>query len=243
MKKLLKRLIPVFLLIIPAGSFFIYTEIYYHADKTALTALVSDKTVTFSATGYGWYFDGPSEENVLCFYPGAKVEETAYAPLLRRLAEQGVDVCLVKMPFRFAFFGANKANEILAEYDHPNQYIGGHSLGGAMAADYASGHEDSVSGVILLAAYPTKSLSDSMALISIYGSKDGILHMDKVREGREYAPISYTETVIDGGNHAQFGNYGEQRGDGNAAVSREEQQEQTVKCIIQHINHGKINGG
>lgn len=237
MKKILKRLIPVFLLIVLAGSFLVYAGIYYHADESALKALASDGTVTVSAAGYGWYFDGPSEENVLCFYPGAKVEETAYAPLLHELAEQGVDVCLVKMPFRFAFFGANKADEVLAAYDHPNKYVGGHSLGGAMAADYAADHAQDLSGVILFAAYPTKELNDSLVLISIYGSADGILNMDKVREGRAYAPSGYTETLIDGGNHAQFGNYGEQRGDGTAAVSREGQQAQAVSSIIQNIRH------
>ena len=237
MKKILKRLIPVFLLIVPAGSFLVYAGICYHADEPALKALASDGTVTVCATGYGWYFDGPSGENVLCFYPGAKVEETAYAPLLFRLAEQGVDVCLVKMPFRFAFFGANKAEEVLAAYDYPNKYVGGHSLGGAMAAVYAADHAQDLSGVILFAAYPTKDLSDVPVLVSIYGSEDGVLNVDKVREGREYAPADYTETVIEGGNHAQFGNYGEQRGDGNASVSREEQQEQTVSSIIQNIRH------
>ena len=237
MRKILKRLIPVFLLIVFAGTFLVYAGIYYHADESALKALASDGTVTVSATCYGWYFDGPSGENVLCFYPGAKVEETAYAPLLHELAEQGVDVCLVKMPFRFAFFGANKADEVLAAYDHPNKYVGGHSLGGAMAAAYAADHAQDLSGVILFAAYPTKDLSGIPVLISIYGSEDGVLHMDKVISGRAYAPADYTETVIEGGNHAQFGNYGEQRGDGTAAVSREEQQAQAVNSIIQNIRH------
>ena len=106
-----------------------------------------------------------------------------------------------------------------------------------MAAAYAADHAQDLSGVILFAAYPTKNLSGIPARISIYGSEDGILNMDKVINGREYAPTGYTETVIDGGNHAQFGNYGEQRGDGNAAVSPEEQQEQAVSSIIQNIRH------
>ena len=245
MKKIYKRLIPMFLIILLAGSFLLYAGKYYHADETALQALGSGETVTVSgagetvtvsATGYGWYFNGPSEENLLCFYPGAKIEETAYAPLLRMLAARGMDVCLVKMPFRFAFFGTNKAEKVLAGYDHPNKYIGGHSLGGAMAAVYAADHAGTLSGVILLAAYPTKPLGDVPALISIYGSEDGILNTDRVLSGRAYAPDRYTETVIAGGNHAQFGNYGEQRGDGATAVSREEQQEQTVTVILQNVN-------
>ena len=236
MKKIWKRFIPVFLAIILAGSFFLYAGNYYHADETARQALLSGDTVTVSATGYGWFFNGPSEENLLCFYPGAKIEETAYAPLLRMLAERGMDVCLVKMPFRFAFFGVSKAEKVLAGYDHPNKYIGGHSLGGAMAAIYAADHAETLSGAILLAAYPTKPLGDVQALISIYGSEDGILNTDRVLSGRAYAPGRYTETVIAGGNHARFGNYGEQRGDGTAAVSREEQQEQTVTVILRNVN-------
>lgn len=235
MKKKLKWLIPACLVTVLAVSFFIYAGIYYHADGSAVKALAPNKTVSVTETDYGWYFDGPSEEDLLCFYPGAKVEETAYAPLLHRLAEQGVDVCLVKMPFRFAFFGVEKAEKILAGYDHPNKYVGGHSLGGAMAANYASKHAEELSGVILLASYPTEDLDDGLILISIYGTEDGVLNTSRVKDGRRHAPERYTENVIEGGNHAQFGNYGEQKGDGKALVSREEQQEQTVNTILQAI--------
>ena len=107
-------------------------------------------------TEYGWFLDGPSEENALIFYPGAKVEETAYAPILHRFAEEGMDVCLVKMPFRLAFFGISKASDVMAQYEYENWYIGGHSLGGAMSAVYAADHGDELKGIVLLAAYATK---------------------------------------------------------------------------------------
>ena len=102
---------------------------------------------------YGWYLDGPSEEDALIFYPGAKVDEKAYIPILYRFAEEGMDVCLVKMPFHLAFFGMNKAADVMHQYSYANWYIGGHSLGGAMAANYAADHGDRIRGLVLLAAY------------------------------------------------------------------------------------------
>ena len=235
MKKSLKLAICLLIAALMVSSILIYTETYYHADAEALAAMVSDEEVKVAQTDYGWFFDGPSAENVLVFYPGAKVEETAYAPLLHRLSSEGVDVCLVKMPLRFAFFGANKANEIGELQNYPNIYIGGHSLGGAFAANYAAEHGENLDGVILLAAYATKPLDSHLTVLDIYGSEDGIVNMDRIIEGRNYVPEQYDESVIQGGNHAQFGNYGEQKRDGEASITSETQQVQTVQAILQSI--------
>lgn len=181
----------------------------------------------------GLYLDGPGDETALIFYPGAKVEYTAYLPLLSELADQGIDCFLVKMPCNLAIFGQNKAKKIMDSYEYDHWYLSGHSLGGAMAASYASGHLESLNGLVLLAAYPTKSLkSDSFSVLSLYGSEDGVLNMEKVEEGNSYMPTDYAEICIESGNHAQFGNYGEQKGDHAAKISREEQQAQTVEAIL-----------
>lgn len=154
-------------------------------------------------------------------------------PLLSDLAERGIDCFLVKMPCNLAFFGQNKAEKIMGFYEYDHWYLSGHSLGGAMAASYASGHLESLDGLVLFAAYPTKSLkSDSFSVLSFYGSEDGVLNMKKTEEGKAYMPADYAEVCIEGGNHAQFGNYGEQKGDHAAKISREEQQAQTVEAIL-----------
>lgn len=230
-----KWLIPLLILVILAGAFLIYTGSYYHADASALAALDSDEAVTVIPTDYGWLLDGPSETDALIFYPGAKVEETAYAPLLHGLAAQGMDVCLVKMPFRLAFFGLSRADAVMAQHDYGRWYIGGHSLGGAMAAIYAAGHADNLAGVALLAAYPTKALDSGLRVLSLYGSEDGVLNRAKLEKGRPYMPPSARECVIEGGNHAQFGNYGPQAGDGAAAISAQEQQRRTADEILQYF--------
>ena len=210
--------------------FLLYTSDYYRADTAALQAMESDD-IRVTRTGYGWYFDGPSETDALVFYPGAKVEETAYAPLLRRLAENGIDVCLVKMPFRLAIFGLNAAERVMKEHAYDAWYICGHSLGGAMSAAFAEKHD--LDGVILLAAYPIGTVEEPMLLL--YGSEDGVVNRERLSAAGEFGSVE--EHVLDGGNHAQFGNYGPQKGDGIPAITTEEQQDETVRLIVEWMEH------
>lgn len=210
-----------------------YVNDYYHADEKVQQYLQKKESVSVTEMSDGLYLDGPGDNSAMIFYPGAKVEYTAYLPLLSDLAEQGIDCFLIKIPCNLAFFGQNKAEKIMDSYEYDHWYLSGHSLGGAMAAAYASGHLENFNGLVFLAAYPTKSLkSDSFSVLSLYGSEDGVLNMEKVEEGRAYMPVDYAEVCIEGGNHAQFGNYGEQKGDHAAKISWEEQQAQTVEAIL-----------
>ena len=218
-------ILPAALLLLIAAALLVFALSYYRAGDQALPALRSD-SVTVEETAFGWRFDGPSTERALIFYPGARVAAASYAPLLHRLAEEGVDVLLVDMPLHFALFGEDRADAIMAQYDYARWYIGGHSLGGVSAVRYAASRE--LAGIVLLAAYPTETVDEPMLLI--YGSEDGVLNMERVEEAPRYGRV---ETVrIPGGNHAQFGDYGEQAGDGAATVSAREQQEETVAAIV-----------
>ncbi len=224
-----KRLwIPAALLAALIAGFFLYTAVYYRADQTARDALVSDGTVQVTEKDYGWFFDGPSQTRALIFYPGGKVEETAYAPLLRLLAEQGTDVCLVKMPLRLAVLAPGRAEKVLAAHDYEEWFIGGHSLGGAMAADFAAKHPGRFRGLALLAAYPTGPLDPELRVLSVVGSEDGVINRQKLAEGEQFFPERVQIAVIPGGNHAGFGSYGPQRGDGAALISPEEQWAETA---------------
>lgn len=205
-----------------------YGSDYYRVD--AEQYLQSTDTVQVAEIDNGLFFDGAGTDTAVIFYPGAKVEYTAYAPILMSLAENGVDCFLLEMPYNMAIFGINRADDILEEYSYEHWYISGHSLGGAMAASYAANHTAELDGVILLAAYATKTLDD-LPTLAIYGSEDGVLNMEDLEDGRQYAE-DYTEICIEGGNHAGFGRYGEQSGDGMASISQEEQWEQTVEIIL-----------
>ena len=209
--------------------------IYYSADETALQYMESDEAVCVTETAYGWLFDGPSEDTAWIFYPGAGVEETAYAPLLHSLAEQGMDVCLMKLPLRMAFFKEDAAEAALQAHDYSRWYIGGHSLGGVIAASYAVEHADAFSGVILLASYPIKQLPDTLTELLLVGSEDHVINRNSLQKARKYAPEHYVEYVMEGGNHAQFGSYGKQLGDGAAEISAEDQVRETVRAILDHL--------
>lgn len=235
MKKL-KFILPLVILalIIAAGAW--YVNDYYHSEVSVETYSENGDAVKVVEIDEGLFLDGSGERDAVIFYPGAKVEYTAYLPLFYALAEQGVDCFLVKMPFNLAFLGMNKADDIMAGYDYEHWYLAGHSLGGAMAASYASGHLDALDGLILLAAYPTKDLKvEDFRVLSVYGSEDGVVNRDKLADGRQWMPENYTELCIEGGNHAWFGDYGEQKGDGKATISRKAQQEQTVEAILKML--------
>ena len=214
----------------------IYFGIFYHARASAYAYLESRGSVTVMRTDGGWLFDGPGEEAGFIFYPGGKVEAEAYAPLMNRIAEDGADCFLVVFPFHFAIFGADKAGDIMASYDYDRWYLAGHSLGGVTAAAYAAKNPDDVTGIILLASYSTKKLDEGMKVLSIYGSLDQCLEMGAYQANKENLPDGFTEIIIDGGNHSQFGDYGEQDGDGKAAISAETQQEQTAEAVSDYIN-------
>lgn len=233
-----KRIIPVLILFLAVLGSGLYVSDYYHADQTALEALSSDASVLVEKTDGGWVFDGPSGTRALVFYPGAKVETAAYAPLARELAREGMDVYLLEMPFHLAFLDIGAAGRVLDSASYEEWYVGGHSLGGAMAADYAAENGDRLAGLILLAAYPTKELDADLTEVLLYGSEDKVVNREKIREGEAYAPDSCFEYEIPGGNHAQFGSYGVQKGDGRALISEEDQQKETVRLILDSLGEG-----
>jgi hypothetical protein len=229
--KIFAAIIVVIVAVVSAG-FLIYVSDYYKADDMAVTVMNGDKSLKFEGNLVIMPSKTPSDTGII-FYPGGKVEHTAYIPLLEKLTKEGINCVLVKMPFNLAVLNPNAADEVLEKLpDIKNWYIGGHSLGGAMASSYISKNKAKVKGLILMGAYIYGNVPASNAL-TIYGSQDKVLDKSKV---------NYTENVfvIEGGNHAQYGNYGEQAGDGKAVISREKQQEITTAEILRYItNKGK----
>ena len=220
------------LLALAAG---IYLGRYSRSDPEVSQFLESGGSVTVERISGGWRFDGPGEGSAVIFYPGGKVETEAYAPLLYRLAESGEDCFLAEMPVRLAITKVGAAADIMAGYDYDEWILAGHSLGGAAAAMYAARDGSGTDGLVLLAAYPTKPLPDGLRLLSVYGSEDGVLDLGRYEGGKACWPRDSAELVIEGGNHAQFGDYGVQKGDGDALISREEQQRMTVDAVLRWL--------
>ena len=192
-------------------------------------------SVMISEIDKGLFLDGPGTENALIFYPGGKVEYTAYLPLLHRIASEGLDCFLTAMPGNLAILDMDRADDIMASYSYDHWYLGGHSLGGAVAAMYAAKAEVPPEGLFLLAAYPTKQLPD-IRVLELYGSEDQVLNREKLEKTAKYLPADATVMEIPGGNHAQFGDYGMQDGDGMASIPAEVQQEITKEMILKQLN-------
>lgn len=225
-----------FTVILLLGTCLGYLNSYYHAGADALAP---EPEIQRSRIDGGYFFDGPGDKAALIFYPGAKVETIAYAPLLDRLAAQGVDCFLADMPFRMAMFGKNTADKFAGVYSYDTWAIAGHSMGGLVASGYAAEHADTMDALILLAAYPGQAVPDSIHLLSVYGSCDGVLGMEAYEKGRAFWPFDAKEYCIEGGNHAQYADYGSQKGDRAAEISRDEQLDQTVKYILETVLQGE----
>lgn len=236
MKKRTKAILAVclaLLLLIGIGSY-TYMSDYYHADEAALVAMANQTGhVQIEQDGNVIWFIPQEPTAGLIFYPGGKVEHTAYAPLLRACGEKGLLCALVQMPGNLAVLDANAADGL--QEKHPEVitwYIAGHSLGGAMAANYAATHAEDFGGLILLAAYSTKDLTQtSLRVLSIYGSEDGVMNRETYEKSQVNLSADTTEIILEGGCHAQFGSYGSQDGDGTPTISGEEQIRQTAEAI------------
>ena len=214
--------IVLLILAILVGVFFWYVSDCYRAEDAALDVMAQDSGITVQDNLTILSPTYPTDTAII-FYPGAKVEAEAYLPLLDQIQQTGVTCILVDMPFHMAIFDADAAEEVIAQFPEiQHWYIAGHSMGGAMASKFASDHPDQVDGLILMGAYIYGDYPEEKTL-TIYGS------LNQSVEDH----IDYTENIVEiqGGNHAQFGNYGPQKGDPPATISAEEQQAQTVAAI------------
>jgi hypothetical protein len=218
------------------GAFYIYTLDYYRSDATVQAMLNTADGVSVTQSGGMISFapDGKAVDTGLVFYPGGKVEWTAYAPLLRQIAQRGYLCVLVKMPFNLAMFDVNAADRAMAA--HPeikSWYIGGHSLGGVFCTSYAGSHADKLRGIVLLGSYTISDLSHTgLKALVLVGTEDKGLDRTAFEKSKAKMPAGTVYMEIQGGNHAQFGNYGAQKGDGTATITQEQQQQIAVDAIV-----------
>lgn len=206
----------------------------------ALTALQSDSMVTVETGKWLVFYPQASKPTTgFIFYPGGHVDYRAYAPAAHQIAAQGSLVVIVHMPLNLAVFNPGAAADVIAAYPKIQHWaVGGHSLGGSMAANYVFTHPGESEGLVLWASYPAASndLSQSgIRVLSISGTLDGLSSPKKIAASVPLLPAETIWVVIEGGNHAQFGWYGAQSGDNLATISREKQQAQIVQATVDFL--------
>ena len=243
MKRILKRwwwtifLVPI----LAIAGFVIWASNPLGPMPEAIAAMQTDELVQVDHSE--WIVFQPTgtlATTGVIFYPGGRVDARSYAPAARAIAEQGYLVVITPMPLNLAVFAPDKALEVLQVFPEVTDWIiGGHSLGGSMAANFSYKNPEMIDGLYFWASYPASSddLSNTTTLevISIYASNDGLATTEKIQASIPLLPQSTIWTEIAGGNHAQFGWYGDQDGDQPATISRIEQQEQTVDAMLQFL--------
>ncbi|WP_186805123.1 alpha/beta fold hydrolase [Alkalibacterium kapii] len=228
--------IGIFLILLIVSAI-LYLRFNTYQAMPEATVLLEDEAVSHEEDWISITPENVSDQIVL--YPGGLVETAAYLPLAKDLSSEGYQVFIPDMPLNLAILNTDIIDEIKeANPSDKNWWLAGHSLGGASAAIYADDQDEEVKGLILLAAYPsdeTDLSESSLNVLSITGSKDGIMDTEQFVETKELLPEETTYVEIAGGNHSNFGSYGFQEGDKKSDLTREEQQGQIVQLISDFI--------
>lgn len=237
--KIVKRILVILLALIGLLGlvFVIWGYTPAKAMPEVFESLQSDATVHVE-TGK-WLVFTPQDNDAVTgyiFYPGGRVDYRAYAPYARALAEKGYLVVIPRMPLNLAVFGVNSAAKVIQAHPAVDHWVlGGHSLGGSMAANFIFTHQEQVDGLVLLASYPAESNDLSGfdgAAATISATLDGLSTPEKIAASLRLLPAQTIQTVIKGGNHAYFGWYGDQKGDNAATITRLEQQAIVIQSTV-----------
>lgn len=220
----------------------------FAAVQPALAAMRSDGavTVTESATRIVLAPAGsaaPQGDLGLFFQPGARVDARAYAAVLHPLAEAGHPVVIAKQPLGIGFLALPAFDDARAAHPEVARWVvGGHSLGGTVAALQADDADDDATapavGLLLFASYPAGDVSESLtaAVESVSGSRDGLATPAKIAASRPDLPAHAAFTVVEGGSHAQFGAYGPQPGDGIPTISDDEARTLITRATLRFVD-------
>lgn len=170
----------------------------------------------------------------LIFLPGARVDPRAYAPELRQVADAGYLVVVFKEPFGFSVFDRNHAQSAIDAHPEIGHWgIGGHSLGGTIAASFAADHRR-IEALLLLASYPAGRIDrGDLSVTSISGDQDGLATPEKIEKSKANLPASTRFIVIAGASHASFADYGRQSGDGTPTADRNAVQAEVAQAAVE----------
>ena len=235
-------------------AFYAWSQVYYDATPNALEYLKDSGQVTVekqdniitdtlgvTSSTYTFIPEGKKQNIGVIFYPGGKVDARAYAYLGYGLANKGYKTVIVQMPLKLAVFSPGYAEKIINKHSGIGKWvIGGHSLGGSMAASFTRNNPEHIKGLFLLASYPASSVdlrNLDIDVLSLSGDKDGIADAEKIKNSSGLLPIDRTVFIeIEGANHSQFGDYGFQKGDLEADISQDRQHEIVINSVLELLH-------
>lgn len=228
--------------LVAVGGFVLWATNTPEPGPRAEAALESDELVqVIDDDGYTFRPTRPTQVGFI-LYPGGRVDPASYAAPAREIAEAGYLVVVPELTLNLAVLDSDAADGVIADHPEIDRWvIGGHSLGGTIAANYAAEHRATISGLVLWAAYPASGDDLStldLDVASVFGTRDGLTTLDDIDDSRNRLPADTDFVSIEGGNHAQFGDYGSQAGDNPATISREDQQARAVDASLRVLEPG-----
>jgi predicted esterase len=247
-KKLIGLLI--LLLLVVALSFLVIRWVTSERQPLPEAVEALDSDVLVKVAQEPWLVFAPAQstpDTGFIFYPGGRIDPRGYAPLMKAIAAEGYLVVVPEMPLNIAAFRPNIAGEIIAHYPDISRWvIGGHSVGGTMAAQYANAHREAIDGLAIWASYPADNadLSDSnLPVVLIYGSRDPRVNDASVSERRQLLPDYADYIRIEGGDHHQFGSYEIDPEDHHATMDRVSQQRQIIQATLGLLDSASTTKG
>ena len=226
--RILRRTLAVVaaVVVLAVVAFLFYSSMVMRGDRAAALEAWNDDAVSITSTDHSIVIapTGEATGAGLFFIPGAKVDPYAYLYKLSGIVEQtGATVVITKPTLNLAFFDSRPVSFFEADApDVTRWFIGGHSLGGVRACQLADSPD--VVGLVLFGSYCANDLSDSgLEVLSISGSDDGLSTPAKIDAAKHLLPPNTNFVEVEGLNHAGFGDYGVQPGDGTSALTDAEE--------------------
>lgn len=228
------------ILLLAVVAFVVWASLARPAEEAPLQAALTDPAIEVVLGPVVELRPAGSEPSRgVVFYPGARVHREAYiatwAPIV---AATDTLVLIPRMPLNLAVFARSRADGLIADTPGVEEWwVGGHSLGGAMAASWLGDQEPgAVDGLTLWASFATAGAGlaqrDDLSVLSVSGSRDGLATPEDVAERRSLLPPDALVIEVEGMNHAQFGRYGPQRGDLEPTIAGAEAQSALTEAHV-----------
>ncbi len=227
--------------VVGIASFLTWASTPMPPEPGPLATARADSAFTLSETADGVVL-APENPNGtgLVFISGARVDPAAYANKLSGIADAGVTVVIARPTLNFAIFETRPLStfEGLASTSRVvTWYVGGHSLGGVRACQYAAdAPPDTVAGVILFGSYCAADLShSSLPVLTLSAARDGLSTPAKIADAADLLPTDARLVTLPGADHAQFGDYGAQPGDNPATASDAQTQDEITSAVLKFL--------
>ena len=219
---------------------FIWQWTTYQSRNLPKETFKNDSKVSIeeSSDKISFLANNSKNQNEIIFFQGGLTDPEAYAPLCRKIAENGFTCHLIKMNWRMPIWDYKKI-EAMFDLKNGKYVIGGHSQGAKMASQFVYENPNLMKGLFLLGTSHPRDFDLSnraLPVLKLYAELDGLASVSEVLENKNKLPKGTDFVEIKGGNHSQFGYLGKLLTDETAKIKLAEQQRLTTEKLVAFFN-------